>query len=298
MTYHFIQTATILIIVPSVSRATGTLSVMVNDWSAYVPVWWCAFDALATFLSCISLLFMGLMGCYIPMSIFVSVKYPALKKIMDPAKMTTSVILAVLGIPTFLTSIYAGYAFSSPSVESAFTLSEWHCSLNYQNFAWFERILLAVEFGGGFLSLAFSMVSIYFMLVLRKDTIKAIGLCIIPDDLIMRSFLLGFICLFVDFVFGVDTILNLADPSIGIYNGVPYVLIISLSTFGSTSLVLWGATCDLIDYIPFIRGALLKVQESMKKSLDFLHMNRSKHSETKIKSLVGEQSYTLSDEVP
>jgi hypothetical protein len=67
-----------------------------------------------------------------------------------------------------------------------------------------------------------------------------------------------------DFLIGIDTIFNLVDPTIGMFNGVPYVIMFLMSTLGSFSLLLWGTSNDLIPFIPWVRSQMTWLQEKMK----------------------------------
>ncbi|KAJ3333030.1 hypothetical protein HDU91_002991 [Kappamyces sp. JEL0680] len=102
----------------------------------------------------------------------------------------------------------------------------------------------------------------------RKESLSILGRSEIPEDLIMRSFLLGTSSALFDLLFAVDTILNIASPSIGIYNGVPYILMVLMSMLGSFSMILWGTTQDLLPFMPaFMRPSMRTLQEAMKEML-------------------------------
>jgi hypothetical protein len=68
----------------------------------------------------------------------------------------------------------------------------------------------------------------------------------------------------------IDYAVNLYNPSIGAYNSIPYLIHFSVSFLGSLSLLIWGTTDDLINYVPLLQKPLKVIQEKMKATLSLV----------------------------
>ncbi|KAJ3303453.1 hypothetical protein HDV03_003821 [Kappamyces sp. JEL0829] len=268
LTIHLIQFCTILINVPG-KTTLDVYTDQTHNWDGLVSKAWCTFDALATLFFSLILMFLGVMLTYIPFAIFWTAKNKYYLPFVDwgARKFIPGLFATTVLPPALLVAVLAVVVMSSP-IFSAVALSDWHCSVNYKYNAWFEYILAALEVLAGVVTAFFAGYSVAVMQEYRKESLSILGRSEIPEDLIMRSFLLGTSSALFDLLFAVDTILNIASPSIGIYNGVPYILMVLMSTLGSFSMILWGTTQDLLPFMPaFMRPSMRTLQEAMKEML-------------------------------
>jgi hypothetical protein len=187
--YHTIQVITIAVNVPSKS----SLVVNVDNWTGLVSLGWCGFDALGSLFCALSLMFLGVVMTFVPFAIFMSSKATTNRLALIDSNnpyMVPIVLVSVLALPAILIGSYAIASSNVLPVGKRFTHAGWHCTVNYKHFAPFEGVLVFLEFLCGIVSMGMTVMSVRTMQRLKKETIRVMGASQIPEDLILRAFLL------------------------------------------------------------------------------------------------------------
>ncbi len=70
-----------------------------------------------------------------------------------------------------------------------------------------------------------------------------------------------------DLLVAIDGIINIYNPEVGFYNGIPYVISTMLSWLGVAALLICCTTQEFVNHIPIITKQMQQLQDMMRKAI-------------------------------